>query len=74
MRLHQWLGEEAGRATRMAEDFGVTLSAVSQWRTTGAPVKHLRRIVKFTKGAVTLADLLIDIEGRGAEKPQAELS
>jgi DNA-binding transcriptional regulator YdaS (Cro superfamily) len=72
MRLHAWLEDEAGRATRMAEMFGVTLSAVSQWRATGAPVKHLRRIVLETKGAVSLDDLLADIEGRNTDKAQAE--
>lgn len=71
MRLHTWLDEEAGRATRMAEMFGVTVSAVSQWRTTGAPVKYLRRIVKATKGTVKLEDLLAVIEERSADKPQA---
>ncbi len=48
----------------MAEMFGVTVSAVSQWRTTGAPVKYLRRIVDATKGEVQLEELLADIEAR----------
>jgi phage terminase Nu1 subunit (DNA packaging protein) len=64
MRLHAWLDDEPGRATRLAQVFGVTLSAVSQWRSIGAPVKYLRRIVLETRGAVTIDELLADIEAR----------
>lgn len=52
----------------MAAAFGVSLSAVSQWRTTGAPVKTLRRIVELTDGAVSLDELLSDIEARPAQQ------
>jgi DNA-binding transcriptional regulator YdaS (Cro superfamily) len=64
MNLHQWLSEEDGRATRMAADFGVSRSAVSQWRSSGAPTRFLRRIVEATGGAVSLEELLIDKESR----------
>jgi hypothetical protein len=74
MRLHAWLDDEPGRATRLAQVFGVTLSAVSQWRSVGAPVKYLRRIVLETKGAVTIDELLADIEGRNAERRAADVT
>jgi len=66
MNLHQWLSEEEGRATRMAAAFGVSRSAVSQWRSSGAPTRYLRRIVEVTAGEVSLDELLIDKEARGA--------
>lgn len=62
MRLHEWLSEEEGRATRLAAEFGVSKSAVSQWRSGGAPVRCFRRIVELSEGLVTLDDLVKDKE------------
>lgn len=67
MKLHDWLEAEQGRAARLAAHFGVTRSAVSQWRTNGAPAPYLRSISEFSDGAVTVEELLADIEQRRAE-------
>jgi hypothetical protein len=66
MRLHDWLSEEEGRATRLAAEFGVSRSAVSQWRSVGAPLRCFRRIVELTAGAVSVDDLLSDKEAAAA--------
>lgn len=63
MRLHDWLSQEEGRATRLAAEFGVSKSAISQWRAVGAPVRCFRRIVDISAGVVTLDDLVKDKEG-----------
>ena len=64
MRLHDYLSAEPGRATAMAAHFGVGKAAISLWRSNGAPVDELRRIVEWTGGAVTVDELLQDIEDR----------
>lgn len=71
MRLDDWLRERPGMAKAMADHFGVAKSAVSQWRDRGPPVEHLRAIVEWTGGAVTLESLLADIEDRKAAAREA---
>lgn len=71
MKLHDYLAEQPGRAKAMADHFGVSKAAVSQWRDRGAPVDMLRRIVEWTGGVVTLESLLADIEARKAALPDA---
>lgn len=58
MKLSDWLDFERGRATRMAERFGVTVAAISQWRTNGVPVGRMREVSAFTESAVALDDML----------------
>lgn len=48
----------------MAAHFGVGKAAVSLWRKDGPPVEELRRIVEWTGGAVTVEEMLEDIENR----------
>jgi hypothetical protein len=48
----------------MAAHFGVGKAAVSLWRKDGPPVEELRRIVEWTAGAVTVEEMLQDIESR----------
>lgn len=67
MKLHDWLEDGQGRAARLAAHFGVTRSAVSQWRVNGAPAPYLRAISEFSGGAVSVDELLADIEQRRAE-------
>ena len=57
MDLNTWLNEERGRMSAMAAHFGVTVSAVSQWRGNGVPLLHMQAVHEFTGGVVTLADM-----------------
>lgn len=60
MDLNTWLDAEdgKGRLTRLATHFGLTRSAVSQWRTNGVPPGRMKAVRDFTEGAVTLDEML----------------
>lgn len=71
MRLSTWLEAERGRTTKLAAHFGLTLGAVSQWRTKGVPVDRMLAVRDFTAGEVTLEDMLAPAE-EPASAPAAE--
>ena len=58
MNLNQWLDNETGRSARLAEHFGVTPSAVTQWRSNGVPVERMKAVRDFTANAVTVEEML----------------
>ena len=58
MDLHQWLDAEEGRAKWLAENVGVSKSAVSNWRLQGVPMLHMERIEALTAGAVQQDSML----------------
>lgn len=60
MTLIEWLDADRGRLTAMASHFGLTQSAVSQWRTNGVPPARMKAVRDFTSGAVTLDEMLPD--------------
>ena len=58
MNLHQWLAEPGRTAKALADSLGVSKTAVSLWRESGVPMRHMTRIEQLTGGAVTTADML----------------
>lgn len=44
----------------MAQHFGLSQSAVSQWRSNGVPPARMKAVRDFTGGEVTLDDMLPD--------------
>lgn len=69
MKLSSWLDADRGRLTSMAAHFGLTQSAVSQWRTNGIPPSRMKAVRDFTQGEVALDDMLPDpvaVEQTGA--------
>lgn len=70
MDLHTWLAAERGRATAMAEHFGITPAAITAWRQTRVPVDHMKAVRDFTGGAVTLEEMVPDTQP--AEEVQAD--
>lgn len=58
MTLEDWLREEKGRLTTMAEHFGVTKSAISQWQRNGVPKRWMKAVREYTEGAVTLEEMV----------------
>lgn len=58
MHFHEWLDEDRGRAAKVARRFGISKSAVSQWRENGVPVDKMLPIQHLADGAVTLAEML----------------
>lgn len=73
MTLRDWLRKERGRAAEMADHFGITTSAVSQWANPsgGVPLARMRDVVAFTSGAVRLEDM---IPGAPARKRAAKVA
>lgn len=58
MVFKDWLAGERGRMTRVAQHFGITLSAVSQWAANGVPADRLLDVRDITGGAVTVEEML----------------
>ena len=58
MKLNEWLDAVEGRTNAVAAHFGVTKSAVSQWRGRGVPVDNMKSLRDFTDGEVTLEELI----------------
>ena len=58
MQLTTWLEEERGRATAMADHFGVNKTAVFGWKVNGVPPDRMKAVRDFTDGAVTLEDMV----------------
>jgi DNA-binding transcriptional regulator YdaS (Cro superfamily) len=63
MTFSEWLSKEGGRVKLVAERFGITPSAVTQWRTNGVPATRMLDVLVLTGGEVTAEELLL---GRGA--------
>jgi len=73
MTLIDWLDDAdhgRGRLTAMASHFGLTQSAVSQWRTNGVPPARMKAVRDFTDGAVTLDEMLPDPVGAATAVPE----
>lgn len=58
MKFDQWVESEKGRVSRVAQFFGVTPAAISQWKTAGVPVAHMKSVVYLSHGAVTLDEMV----------------
>lgn len=61
--LTEWLEDEPGRAAALAERFKVSRGAVSQWKTNGVPLAHMKAVRDFTKGVVTLEKMVPEPNG-----------
>jgi DNA-binding transcriptional regulator YdaS (Cro superfamily) len=68
MKLTDWLAAEKGRASVLAAHFGITASAVSQWKTNGVPPAQMKAVREFTDGAVTLDDMVPDKDHQADQK------
>jgi DNA-binding transcriptional regulator YdaS (Cro superfamily) len=60
MNLNDWLDLELGRSVALAQHFGLTRSAISQWRTNGVPPSRMKAVRDFTNGEVTLEEMVPD--------------
>jgi DNA-binding transcriptional regulator YdaS (Cro superfamily) len=58
MNLKQWLEEEKGRSAALASHFGIQPSAVSQWKSNGVPLAHMKAVRDFTRGKVSLEEMV----------------
>ena len=60
MDITTWLELEKGRLSAMADFFDVTPSAVTQWKTNGVPGAKMKAVRAFTRGCVTLDEMVSD--------------
>lgn len=60
MTLIDWLDAAPGRLTALAQHFGLTQSAVSQWRTNGVPLGRMKAVRELTGGDVSLDEMVPD--------------
>lgn len=58
MHFNDWLDEDRGRAATVAAHFGISKSAVSQWRMNGVPNNKMLAVRDLSGGVVTLAEML----------------
>ena len=66
MDLKTWLDAERGRYTELARHLDVTVGRVSQMADDGVPPKFMLDVRDFTKGAVTLEEM---VRARTPERP-----
>ena len=57
MFFDEWL-KKRGRTSSIARHFGISPSAVSQWKNNGVPKRHMRNVEHFTKGEVTVREMI----------------
>lgn len=70
MYFSKWLDAREGRAKQVAGKFGVSKSAVSQWKR-GVPFGLMEQIRDHTEGQVSLEEMLQErASRRQAEAPQ----
>jgi hypothetical protein len=71
MNITDWLEAEKGRAAALAAHFGKTPAAVSQWKTNGVPLQLMKPVRDFTRGAVTLDEMVPEpaVHADQAQKP-----
>lgn len=58
MTFTEWIEAERGRLTQVAERFGITKSAVSQWQANGVPIDRIIDVRDLTGGAVSVEEML----------------
>ncbi len=58
MTFSEWIAAERGRLTLVAQRFGITKSAVSQWAANGVPVDRLVDVRDLTDGAVSIEEMV----------------
>lgn len=59
MKFDKWLDQETGRTKALADYFGVTLGAITQWRTNGVPKNRMLDVHQISNGAVTFEEMLM---------------
>ena len=61
MNFSTWIDAGKGRSAAIAQHFGRTPGAISQWRL-GVPARLMRQVRDFTGGEVTLDEMLEERE------------
>ena len=69
MNFSTWIDAGKGRASAVAQQFGRTPGAISQWRY-GVPSRLMLQVREFTKGEVTLEEMLAEREAEKKKKKE----
>lgn len=64
MTFAEWIEAERGRLTQVADRFGITKSAVSQWQANGVPMERLIDVRDLTGGVVSIEEMVRDRTSR----------
>lgn len=70
MNINNWLEAERGRVTALAAHVGITPAAISQWKHNGVPLEQMKTVRDFTKGEVTLEEMVPDSGNSESEVPE----
>jgi DNA-binding transcriptional regulator YdaS (Cro superfamily) len=62
MKLKEWITAERGRASSLALHLGVSRGRISQMASDGVPKAYMRQVRDFTRGKVTLEEMLPPVE------------
>lgn len=71
MTFNEWLDEVPGRTALVARQFGVTISAVTQWRSNGVPLGRMKAVQVLSGGRVGLEDMVPESPGIDVSAPAA---
>lgn len=58
MNFSDWLDAEKGRGAEVAAHFKKTASAISQWKTNGVPLEHMKAVRALSEGVVSLEEMV----------------
>ena len=57
MDITTWLEGERGRARALAAHLGLQPAAITHWKTTGVPLRHMSQVAALSGGAVTVEEM-----------------
>jgi hypothetical protein len=60
MTFSEWIDEERGRVAQVAGRFGISMSAVTQWRTNGVPVERMVELRELTAERVSIEEMVTE--------------
>jgi len=60
MDFRTWVESEPGRASLLADYFGLTRASITGWKNFGVPPSRMKAVRDLSGGAVTLEEMLPD--------------
>ena len=69
MNFADWIDADRGRVTLVAAHFGITQSAVSQWRRKGVPLDRMKAMAALSGNLVTVEEMVPDPSQPVARRP-----
>jgi hypothetical protein len=60
MTFSDWIDAERGRVALVAGRFGITMSAVTQWRSNGVPIERMVELRELADGEVSIEEMVTE--------------